>query len=111
METDILGKMSAETETGDKCHSVGESALLFSELGNHVFVCFSSLICLRVCRPDVKGANPGNPVFTCNQSSSSSSRDFVPESQTREIRSKKQHPMYTTSSGTYGYEHFVLRTE
>ena len=53
--------------------------------------------------------NPGNPLFSCDKKSLLVAAGVVPEPLTKEGWSKKQHPMYTTSSSSYGCVWLGLR--
>jgi proteasome assembly chaperone 2 len=46
--------------------------------------------------------NPGNPVFSCDKTFTQYAPALVTEQKTRDPTSSSQHPMYVTTSNTYG---------
>ncbi|XP_011403925.1 PREDICTED: UPF0691 protein C9orf116 homolog [Amphimedon queenslandica] len=51
---------------------------------------------------DIHTVNPGNPVFSCDKRFTKHASNLVTEPKTQEKATNIQHPMYMTSSNTYG---------
>ncbi|XP_064400164.1 piercer of microtubule wall 2 protein-like [Halichondria panicea] len=55
-------------------------------------------------------ANNGNPVFTCDKDSMVKAQTTVNSPKTKEPLSSCQHPMYSTSSNSYGQLQGTIET-
>ncbi|KAL5515204.1 hypothetical protein EMCRGX_G000336 [Ephydatia muelleri] len=80
-------------------HGSGQQAAEAGQLNGNVTHCI-----------DIQAASPGNPVFTCDLRFTLTAGSSIPSPKTKEPYSVPQHPLFITTSSSYGELQPTLET-